>query len=136
MSKLREWANRHGGIVFGFNTGFRLPDGSIAVPDASWLSRPRWDALTGAEKAGFAPLCPDAVFELPRRASDVPWLRGKMRAYITNGAKIAVLVDRHGRTVEVYRPGREPEIYAGPVAVPLDPELPDFVLDARRLFER
>jgi Uma2 family endonuclease len=59
------WAKADGtGIVFSSATGFRLPDGSLFVPDASWVCRERWDTLTLEEQEDFAPLCPDAVFEV------------------------------------------------------------------------
>ena len=132
--QLGVWADQHGGITFSATTGFHLPDGSLLVPAASWLSRPRWNALADVEKNGFPPLCPEAAFELPLQAADVPLLRTKIRAYIANGAKIAVLVDPHDRNVEIHRPGRDPEIHANPAVVPLDPELPGFVLDLGLIF--
>jgi Uma2 family endonuclease len=61
-------------------------------------------------------------------------LREKTRAYLTNGAQIAVLIDPSERTVEVYRPGREPEIHRSPERVALDPELPGFMLDLEPIF--
>jgi Uma2 family endonuclease len=58
-----------------------------------------------------------------------------MRAYLANGAQIAVLIDPYERTVEVYRPGQDPQVSANPRAVPLDPELPGFVPEPAPLFE-
>lgn len=72
MGQLANWADRHGGgLVFDSSTGFKLPDGSVRSPDASWLRRERWNALTEAEREGFAPLCPDAVFEIASPSDDL-----------------------------------------------------------------
>jgi Uma2 family endonuclease len=134
--QLRRWSEQVGlGVVFGSSAGFRLPDGSLLSPDASWVRRERWEGLSPEEQEGFAPLCPDAVFEI-RSASQTPQeLREKMRAYLRNGARIGVLIDPYTRAVEVYRPGQEPERREDPERVALDPELPGFVLELGPVFE-
>ncbi|MBX6378166.1 MAG: Uma2 family endonuclease, partial [Clostridia bacterium] len=104
-------------------------------PDASWVRRERWEALTPEEQEGFVPLCPDAVFEVRSPSNTLAELREKMRAYLANGARIAVLVDPYERAVEVYRPGREPERHDKPAHVAFDPELPGFALDLGPVFE-
>jgi Uma2 family endonuclease len=50
--------------LFDSSTGFLLPDGSVRSPDASVVRLERWQALSEAEREGFAPLCPDLVIEL------------------------------------------------------------------------
>lgn len=41
------WNRVHGtGVVFDSSTGFRLLDGSLLSPDASWVRRERWETLT------------------------------------------------------------------------------------------
>lgn len=123
------------GIVFDSSTGFHLPDGSLLSPDASWVVRERWEALSSEEQERFAPLCPDAVFEVRSAHQTSQELREKMRAYLRNGARIGVLLDPYERTVDVYRPGLQPERYEGPDRVGLDPELPGFVLELGPVFE-
>jgi Uma2 family endonuclease len=125
---------RGGGVVFGPSTGFHLPDGSLLSPDASWLHRERWEALTREEREGFAPLCPDAVFEVASRSDSLSALREKMQVYVANGARLAVLIDPKHRAVEVYSPDSAPRILepAGPVS--LDPVLSGFTLDPEPIF--
>lgn len=133
--QLKAWnRSRDLGVVFDSSTGFHMPDGALLSPDASWVRRDRWDALTREEQEGFAPLCPDAVFEIASRSDTPEHLRGKMGAYITNGARVAVLIDPYGRIVEVYRPDHVPQMLSAPATVPLDPMLPGFVLDPGPLF--
>lgn len=76
------------GEVFDSNTGFILTNGSQRAPDASWLSREKWDALTLEEQDKFLPLCPDFVVELMSPSDSLEKTRAKMREYIENGAKL------------------------------------------------
>jgi Uma2 family endonuclease len=136
FAQLWYWNRRVGlGVTFDSSTGFNLPDGSCLSPDASWLRRDRWEALSDEAREGFVPLCPDAVFEVRSSSDALAELRAKMGAYLSNGARIGVLVDPESRFVEVYRPGRGVERHEETASVSLDPELPGFTLDLGRVFE-
>jgi Uma2 family endonuclease len=136
-AQLHAWSKRDGrGIGFSPSTGFRLPDGGVYAPDAAWVHRERWDALSKDQRQKFAPLCPDAVFEIQSENQSTAELREKMHLYLTNGAQVAVLINPDGRTVEVYRSGRSPEIRKDPETVALDPELPGLMLDLEPIFAR
>ncbi|MDR7422561.1 MAG: Uma2 family endonuclease [Armatimonadota bacterium] len=135
VAQLYQWARADGrGEVFGSSTGFRLPDGSLRSPDASWVRRERWEALSAAQREGFAPLCPDAVFEIRSRIDALRDLRAKMQAYLANGARLAVLLDPERRAVEVHEPDQDVRVAepAGPVS--LEPILPGFALDPAPIF--
>lgn len=131
-ARLWVWAEQDGrGLAFGPSTGFHLPDGSVYAPDASWVRRERWEALSQEAREGFPPLCPDVVFEVRSKSDTLRELKTKMRVYIANGAHAGVLIDPDGRTFEVYRPGREPQSHAYPATLVLDQELPGFTLDLK-----
>lgn len=135
FGQLREWNRRRGrGVVFDSSGGFRLPNNAVYAPDASWIRQDRWERLTQEQRRTFAPLCPDAVFEIRSEGNTLAELREKLRIYLANGAQIAALVDPSGRCVEVYRQARPPEIHASPATVALDSELPGFVLDLAPVF--
>jgi Uma2 family endonuclease len=128
--QLAEWNRRARlGVVFDASTGFNLPDGSCLSPDAAWIQRARWDALAAQEREGFAPICPDAVFEVRSRSNTRAELRDKARAYIANGARLAVVIDVEADVVEVYRPGAPEQLHAHQATLALAPELPGFSLD-------
>jgi Uma2 family endonuclease len=136
FGQLREWNRRTRlGVAFDSSTGFRLPDGSLLSPDASWVRRERWEALSREEREGFVPLCPDAVFEVRSASQSLGELREKMEAYRANGARLGVLIDPYRQAVEIYRPGAPVERYEGAERVPLDPELPGFTLELEPIFE-
>ncbi|MGQ0550404.1 MAG: Uma2 family endonuclease, partial [Armatimonadota bacterium] len=58
----------------------------------------------------------------------------KMRAYITNGARLAVLIDAERRAVEVYAPDRDPQVLESARSVSCDPVLHGFILDLESIF--
>ena len=134
--QLDAWAESNGsGLAFGPSAGFRLPDGSMLSPDASWVRRDRWEGLSLSQQEDFAPVCPDAVFEIASPADALPILRRKMRAYLVNGCRLAVLVDPRRRAVEIYAPGRDPQVHEPAESVSFDFPLPGFTLDLRRILE-
>ncbi len=134
-AQLNDWARDSGaGLVFSSSAGFRLPDHSVRSPDASWLRRERWAALTEEQKQGFASFSPDAVFELARSGHALPALREKMRMYCDCGARIAVLLDPVRNLAEIYRPGLPAEVFLSPGRLSCEPEMPGFLLDCPAIF--
>ena len=134
-SQLAEWASRDGqGVTFDSSTGFSLPNGAKRSPDASWLRKERWDALSVEEQEGFAPLCPDFVAELRSPRDSVEALVRKMTEYIENGASLGWLVDPIERRVHVFRPGRPVECLENSQSVDGGAVLPAFVLDLTEIW--
>jgi Uma2 family endonuclease len=128
-AQLGYWTEQDGtGIGFDSSAGFTLPNGAMRSPDASWIELERWNALTDAQKASFAPICPSFVIELRSSSDRLIKLQEKMQEYIDNGALLGWLIDRQNRKVYIYRPNREVEILDNPEAVSGNPELPGFVL--------
>jgi len=103
---LGTWAKQDGtGLSFDSSTGFTLPNGAIRSPDASWIRRERWTALTKAQRVKFAPICPDFVVEVRSQADKLPDLLEKMQEYIDNGARLGWLTPGSpGRRVYSPRP--------------------------------
>jgi Uma2 family endonuclease len=129
------WAEINGtGIAFDSSTGFTLPNGAIRSPDASWVRRERWEALTQDQQIGFAPLCPDFVVELRSPTDRLSELQEKMQEYIANGAQLGWLIDRNNKRVSIYRPGQPVEILDNPTTLIGDPILPGFVLRVPELW--
>ena len=117
------------GKVFDSSTGFRLPNGANRSPDAAWVDKQRWDALTLEQQETFAPICPDFVLELRSKTDSLENLQAKMREYIENGAGLGWLIDRKNQRVEIYRRGRNVEVLDHPVSLSGEDVLPGFVLD-------
>lgn len=122
------------GEVFDSSTGFRLPGGPLRSPDAAWVLRERWRALTRAERKKFPPLAPDFVAELRSETDALKVLRAKMHEYIACGVRLGWLIDPTNRRIEVYRPGKKPQTHKAPRTISGDPELPGFVLQLERIW--
>jgi Uma2 family endonuclease len=124
------WARQDGtGVAFDSSGGFLLPNGAMRAPDASWVKRSRWDALTPEERRKFVPLVPDFVMELRSPSDRLDDVQAKMEEYRSVGVRLGWLIDPEERRVHVYRPDRPPEVLDDPDRVEADPELPGFVLD-------
>ncbi|MEG4248254.1 Uma2 family endonuclease [Microcoleus sp. AT3-A2] len=130
------WCEAHEDLGEGFDssTGFILPNGARRSPDASWVSRTRWEALTPKQRQGFVPLCPDFVVELRSASDSLSTLQTKMREYIDNGARLGWLIDPQNRQVEIYRQQVEVEILINPAELSGEDVLPGFVLNLRRVW--
>ncbi|MEG4321843.1 MULTISPECIES: Uma2 family endonuclease [unclassified Microcoleus] len=127
-------ANEELGNAYDSSGGFTLPSGAIRSPDASWVSRQRWDALTPEQRRTFPQICPDFVVELRSGSDSLPALQAKMREYLENGARLGWLINPQNRRVEIYRPGTEVEVLENPAALSGEDVLPGFVLNLQKLW--
>ena len=138
--QLAEWNRRTKlGYAFDSSTGFTLPNGALYAADAAWIARDRWERLNPEEREGYAPLCPDVVFELRSKSDRIADLLHKLHEYREAGARLAVLVDPYQQTLDLLFPGEERRTHTKPVtqtfvsANGIDP-LPGFALDLRLIF--
>jgi Uma2 family endonuclease len=133
--QLEAWTRQDAtGVCFGNTVGFILPNNAIREPDASWISRERWDSLSQEQKARFVPFCPDFVAELRSRTDRLPVLLRKMEEYMANGASLGWLIDPYERRVYVYRPNEEVVVLKNPQTVSGEPLLPGFTLNVTELW--
>ena len=133
--QLRLWAKRDGsGATFDSSAGFRLPNGAVRSPDASWVKKSRLAGVSDEEKKKFIPLCPDFIIELRSATDSLSVLKEKMQEYLDNGAQLGLLLDPEQRRVYAYRPGVEVEELEGPETISGEPILPGFILDLREIW--
>ena len=121
------------GLVFDSSTGFRLPNGSIRSPDASWVSNAKWESLTSEQKQKFAPICPEFVIELCSPSDSIGPVREKMSEYMNNGSLLGWLIDPIEKKVEIYRQGQDKEILNNPSSLSGENILPGFSLDLSKI---
>ena len=135
LRQLANWAKQDGtGLAFDSNTGFILPNGAERSPDASWIRRERWDALTPEQQEVFAPICPDFVVELRSPSDTLTELQEQLEEYIANGTQLGFLIDPFDRRVYVCRPNRPAECFDQPVSVTGAPQLSGFDLHLTELW--
>ncbi len=129
------WAKENGGIAFNSNGGFSLPDGSMRMPDAAWVSDAQWGSLSKAERRSFPPLCPEFVIEILSPSDSRLVLEEKIQMWIANGAKLAWMIDPYKATLNIYRPGVSIEVLDRPDSVEAGPPVAGFRLSTMLLWD-
>jgi len=101
-----QWVESHLDLGFGFDSsgGFILPDRSMRSPDAAWIKKERWEALSLEAQEKFAPICPDFIVELRSKSDSLSQLKKKMEVWITNGCQLAWLIDPIENKAYIYKP--------------------------------
>jgi len=123
------WNRQTGlGFTFSSSTIFKLPNGADRSPDAAWIRRERWEALTPEQRRKFPPIAPDFVIELRSATDNLEMLREKMREYLDAGVRLGWLINLQQQQVEVYRVGQEVEVHNLPAELSGEDVLPGFSL--------
>jgi Uma2 family endonuclease len=122
------------GEAFDSSTGFTLPNGADRSPDASWVEKSRWSALTPQQREKFIPLCPDFAVEILSPTDSLKKTQEKMQEYMENGCRLGWLINRKKREVEIYRPGQNVEVLQSPITLSGENVLPGFVLYLQKIW--
>lgn len=132
--RLTDWALKEGsGIVFESSAGYTLPNSALRGPDASWMRRRRWEALSDEDREKFAHACPEFVVELMSPSDSLEELKAKMAEYLANGAELGWLIDPFEAQVYIYRPGQPVECLDNPTQVFGDPVLRGFAFNFKEI---
>lgn len=127
------WNRQTGlGFVFSSSTVFKLPNGANRSPDAAWIQRGRWEALTPTQRRKFPPIAPDFVIELRSATDHLPDLQNKMQEYLDNGVQLGWLFNPQDQQVEIYRVSYPVEVLNLPVAISGEGILPGLMLKLDR----
>lgn len=134
--QLGNWAIKdRTGVCFESSAKFTLPNGAKRMPDAAWILKDRYFALSEKERSErFARIAPDFVVELRSKSDRLPILKKKMKEYIENGVRLGWLIDPLDKKVHVYRGDGQIEILENPVRVSGEKVLPGFKLDLSDIF--
>ncbi len=124
------WNRQTGlGYTFSSSTVFKLPNGADRSPDAAWIRRERWEALTPEQRRKFPPIAPDFVIELRSATDDLETLRQKIQEYMDAGVQLAWLINPQQQQVEIYRLGQNVEVRNLPTELSGENVLPEFSLN-------
>lgn len=133
-TQLRNWAKKDKkGKTFDSSTEFELPSGAKKSPDASWILKDRYNALTQKEREGFPPIAPDFVVELRSKSDRLKPIQDKMTEFIENGVRLGWLIDPYKKQVHIYRKNGEIEILENPKIVSGEDVLEGFELDLEEI---
>jgi Uma2 family endonuclease len=129
------------GEAFDSSTGYDLTTfgGGKPSPDVSWIEKSR---LEGVSIVGLIPIVPDFVIELRSAtvrvaspmANSLSEVKAKMEKYQRVGVRLGLLVNPQNKQVEIYRPGKEPEILESPGSIDCTDVMPGFSLDMSRIW--
>lgn len=122
------------GEVFDSSTGFTLPNNADRSPDAAWIEKSRWTALTPEQREKFIPLCPDFVIELLSPSDSLKKTEEKMQEYMENGCLLGLLINRQNRQVAIYRLGKKVEVLNAPTSISGEDILPGFTLNMQQIW--
>lgn len=129
------WTKQDGtGVGFGSSGGFTLPNGAVRSPDAAWIKRTRWEAISPELRKKFAPICPEFVIELRSETDNLRILQDKMQEYIDNCTQLGWLIDRKQRQVFIYRPDIAVQVLDNPQSLSGEALLPGFLLDLSQVW--
>ncbi len=130
------WNRQTGlGYTFSSSTIFKLPNGSDRSPDAAWIRKDRWEALTTEQRRKFPPIAPDFVLELRSATDNLKILRSKMDEYIDAGVLLGWLINPQDQQVEIYRREQDVEVRNLPTKLSGENVLPGFNLSLSRYLE-
>lgn len=116
------------GYVFDSNAGFNLPNRAMRSPDASWISKERWEALSVDDREKFAHICPDFIIEIRSKSDSLKELQNKMQEWIENGCRLGWLIDFQNQLVYIYKPNCEIRQQNFKEQLSGDDVLPEFVM--------
>ncbi len=121
------------GRVFDSSGGYDFTafGGGKPSPDVSWIEKSR---LEGVNIVRFIPVVPDFAIELRSASDNLKPLQEKMMEFRRVGVKLGLLIDPKNQQVEIYRPGREPEILEFPSEIDCGEVMPGFILSTSRIW--
>ena len=121
------------GEAFDSSTGYDLTafGGGKPSPDVSWIEKSR---LEGVSIVGLIPIVPNFVIELRSATDSLSETKAKMEKYQRVGVRLGLLVNPQNKQVEIYRPGKEPEILESPASIDCTDVMPGFSLDMSRIW--
>ena len=131
------WRRDYGGLSFSPTVMFNLPSGARYMPDASWISQERYDALRAQEYRSTIDGAPDFVVEVRSRTDRLAYGLDRMAEWLDGGIRLGWYLDPYETRAYIYRPGQPVEILDNPETLSGEDVLPGFVFEVRRLiFDR
>jgi Uma2 family endonuclease len=129
--EVESWVRRtQKGFSFSSSTGFLLPNGAMRSPDACWVSEERWSVLSDQQKQKFPPVVPDFIVEIRSSTDSLSTIQDKMEEWISNGVRLAWLLDPKNEQAWIYREdGRVEQVIGFNQSLSGEGVMPGFTLD-------
>lgn len=135
LGQIGAWNHQYKlGVAFDPSTGFKLANGAVRSPSVSWIASERWNSLSKEQQKSFAPIAPDFVIELLTPIDELTKIREKMQEYFSCSVKLGWLINFDAKEVEIYRLGKEKEIFKNPNSLSGEEILPGLTVDLTEIF--
>ena len=134
LAQIWVWSDRHeSGMVVDSSATFLLPNGDRRMPDAAWISDERLAEIAGDDHIIWR-ICPDFVVEVRSESDRLAPQQVKMEMWVSQGARLAWLVDPYENALWIYRPGQEPERVERPASLTAVEIAEDLTIDFSRIW--
>ncbi|GAB4286082.1 MAG: Uma2 family endonuclease [Oscillatoriaceae cyanobacterium] len=128
---LKLWVSpRRLGLVFDSSGGFILPNADLTAPDVSFVSGSRMPRT----KRYFSEIVPDLVVEIKSQSDRLVKLRKKIKMFLDQGVKVAILIDPDQLTATLYRPNQKPILFRDGETLTIPELLPGWELQISDLW--
>jgi Uma2 family endonuclease len=99
---LGTWVYNHNlGRVLDSSTGFRMPNGDLLSPDASFVSR---EQLKQNPRT-YASVVPQLIVEIKSSLDRIRGIEEKIALFFSQGVQVGILIDPDKHIVRIYRAG-------------------------------
>ena len=122
------------GATLPADGAFELPDSSVLIPDASWVSNKRLSEID-VDDEGVWSVVPDFVLEVRSRSQGIADQKDKLERWMANGVRLGWLLDAFEGEVWVYREGQdEPELLERPDTLSGEDVMAGLTVDLTRVW--
>ena len=126
-------AGKRLGVVLGADGQVRTTGRQVRMPDVAFI---RWERIPPeADDQNVCPVTPDLAVEVLSEGNTVEEIDRKLDEYFTGGAKLAWVIDRRRRIVEVYAARQNPAILTDTEFLDATPVLPGFKVSIAELLD-
>ena len=120
------------GRLYPGDTGFRLNDGTVRVPDVAFVRQERLATVKGT---GFAKGAPDLAVEIFSPSDSVPQLMRKVKQYVAAGCHTVWIVYPETREIHVLDSGGADRLLSAEDSIEAPELLPGFSVPVAEFFE-
>lgn len=135
ITDLTIYARKNRGQAFSSQVGFRLPDESVRMPDACYVSEKQISQYSSDELKHIVLIIPEFVVEVISPSDSMKESKSKMSdQWIANGVLLAWLVDVENEKLWIYRQNGSVDLIEGfDKTINGEDILPGFEFDLRNL---
>lgn len=135
IADLKLYARANGGMAYSSQVGFLLPDDSVRMPDACYVSQEQISRYSAEELKHIVLIVPEFVVEVLSPTDSLKELHTKMsEQWIANGVLLGWLVDAANEKLWIYRKNGTVDLIEGfDQTVSGEDVVPSFEFDLRNL---